>query len=339
MSRRKSYTQVFKSNQVRADHVKGKSDIGYRGFQCLNPSCTQFIVWPEPIEPGFTIPCNSCGYMHEWDGTAKFFDYQLQRINPETSQPDEIIDSGEFLIDHRAYVLESLQYKYCIVCNALKPYSLFDRHSGRTTGHQGECNLCKSAYNNLKNPTRLADQHRESAQKRRLYIQVSGESGRIDSKEIFKRFNNRCFQCNCLLVDEAGNPLLGEFHIDHTLPAFYLWPVKTETATLLCSIHNGEKTNLWPNKYYSPAKLRELSVITGLTFELISGNEKINPEAIEYLSNAENVESMLIKYAKYKGDLLRLRNRVLQHTGHDFFKVTARISTDWIAEADALLAG
>src|SRR5690606_1102101 len=134
MSRRPSYTRVFKINQIRADHVKGKGDVGYRGFQCLNPDCTQFIIWPEPIEPGFTIPCDSCGFVHEWDGTSKFYDYELQRIDPETKQTEEITEIGEFLIDHRSYILTSPKYKYCIVCNTLKTYSQFDQHGARKTG-------------------------------------------------------------------------------------------------------------------------------------------------------------------------------------------------------------
>ena len=54
--------------------------------------------------------------------------------------------------------------------------------------------MCKAVYNALKNPTRTTDQHREAAQKRRLYMDLTG-GGKIDSKRIYERFGYQCFKC------------------------------------------------------------------------------------------------------------------------------------------------
>jgi len=43
MARRKPYTNVCKENQIRADHVKGMGDVVFKGFQCLNSTCQEFI--------------------------------------------------------------------------------------------------------------------------------------------------------------------------------------------------------------------------------------------------------------------------------------------------------
>ena len=43
MPRRSKYSNVNKTNQIRAPHVKGMGDVAFKGFQCLNPYCTNFI--------------------------------------------------------------------------------------------------------------------------------------------------------------------------------------------------------------------------------------------------------------------------------------------------------
>lgn len=337
MARRKPYTEVAKTGQIRAQHVKGQGDKAYRGFQCLNPECTEFIFAPEPVGDGFQIVCPQCGFVHEDGGSSKFYDYQLQELNPKTKKISRTIEEGEFLVDHRDYLREALQFKYCIICNALKPLTLFDAHAARATGRQGECRLCKGIYNAIKNPSRIPDQHREAAQKRRLYVEISGETGRINTREIFRRFENKCFQCGKLLVDAAGQPVQGTFNIDHTLPAYYLWPVSTEIATLLCSEHNNEKKDRWPSEYYAQEKIRQLAVRTGLAYPLLAGPPQLNPGAIAFLRDAKNVDTILAKFAKYRSELLRLRNRVLTNTGLDIFKVSRHVAKVWIEEADGLL--
>jgi len=56
MPRRSPYSKVNKTNQVRAEHVKGMGDVVFKGFQCLNPDCQNFIfVREDEITEDFQI--------------------------------------------------------------------------------------------------------------------------------------------------------------------------------------------------------------------------------------------------------------------------------------------
>jgi len=206
--------------------------------------------------------------------------------------------------------------KYCIICNSLKPLDAFDRHSSRQSGRQGECRLCKTVYNGIKNQSRITDQHREAAQKRRLYVDITS-SGKIDSGTVRARFDNKCFKCKCDLSDPKDG------HLDHTLPVSLLWPLTTNNATLLCSRHNSEKAGKWPSEYYYTDKeLRELSVRTGISYQLLKGQPQINPDAIKALKKKQFVDSLLAKYAPYIDEIIKVRNRILRMTKFDFFSIS-----------------
>ena len=280
MARRKPYTRVNKEGQVRPGHVKDMGDVAFKGFQCLNSECTEFIfVRTDEIGEAFEITCPRCGDVLCSGGESKFFDYELSRLRDNGK--DETIETGEFVILHDEYVAEALEYKYCLLCNALKSVDLFDVHRSRKTGRQGECRLCKQLYNSIKNQTRLIDQHREAAQKRRLYVELSG-GGRIDSESVRKRFKHKCFKCGEDLIGEDAGP---RGVLDHTLPARYLWPLSSENATLLCSRCNGNKAEKWPSEFYAPEELRRLSVLAGIGHELLAGEPHYNPEALRKLQN------------------------------------------------------
>lgn len=328
MARRKSYSKVVKSHQIRADHVKGMGDVVFIGFQCFNPECQNFIFVKESdIDfDDFEITCPVCGFVHSSVGETDFYDYDLT-VN------GSIVDSGKFSISHAAYICEAQRYKYCIVCNTLKPLEMFDVHNARRSKRQGECRLCKKAYNDIKNGTRLTDQHREAAQKRRLLLDVAG-SPKIDSRKIRERFGYRCFNCGkdlSKVLSETERPL------DHTLPVYYLWPLSTDNATLLCHDCNGEKSGKWPSEFYTDTKLRELSIITGIDYELLSGPATYNPEALDLLRDSSSVDKLLAKYASYIDELIKLRNRILKDTGLDFFESSSNISQAYIDRANSLL--
>jgi endogenous inhibitor of DNA gyrase (YacG/DUF329 family) len=330
MPRRKPYTKVIKHNQLRADHVKGMGDVVFKGFQCLNYKCTEYIfVRKDEIETNlFEIKCPVCGFMHKSGEETKFYDYTLKNINTGST-----IETDAFLILHDDYINEAEEYKYCIICNTLKPLEFFHLHSSRKSGRQGECDLCKTIYNSIKNQTRITEQHREAAQKRRLYIELSG-IGKIDSKEILKRFEYKCFKCGKNLKDVKDEK---ERPFDHTLPASYLWPLTTENATLLCKDHNGEKTGKWPSEYYSQMELRQLSVMTGYDYDLLAGPPIINPEAIEKLKKPSIVDDLLHRYGAYMDEIIKIRNKILSITGFDFFKHSRIISNKWKRKADEQL--
>lgn len=329
MARRSPYSKVNKENQIRAEHVKGQGDVVYRGFNCLNPDCKEFIfVKEDSITEDFSIVCPKCGYIHEAAGETKFYDYSMD-VNDENGNPISVA-KGAFTIYHDEYIAESKQFKYCIVCNTMKPIEFFDHHSSRKSGRQGECRLCKKAYNEIKNGTRLTDQHREAAQKRRLLLDIAG-SPKINSREIENRYGNKCFCCDKDLSTVTNNK---EKPLDHTLPVYYLWPLSTENATLLCRDCNGSKSGAWPSTFYNDSQLRKLSVLTGFDYKLLSGDPQYNPEAIEALHNPQKVDELLIKFAAYMDEVIKLRNRILRDTGFDFFKVSKTISLAYVRKAD-----
>lgn len=332
MTRRSPYSRLTKTNQIRVAHVNGMGDVVFSGFQCLNPICTEYIfIRTDDIGQDFSIKCPKCGYMHESGGSTKFYDYSMD-VNDDNGNPISV-SSGEFAIYHEDYINDAKEYKYCIVCNTLKPLEFFDRHASRASGRQGECRLCKKAYNDIKNGTRLTDQHREAAQKRRLLLDVAG-SPKINSREIEQRYNNRCFCCGKDLsqyTDKREKPL------DHTLPVYYLWPLSTENATLLCKTCNGNKSGMWPSQFYGDVQLRRLSILTGFDYNLLAGYPQYNPEAIRALHNSVLVDGLLEKFAAYMDEVIKLRNRILREIGFDFFTASTSISAAYIRRANDML--
>jgi hypothetical protein len=326
MPRRAAYTKVEKTDQIRAAHVAGMGDVAFRGFNCLNSDCTHWIVVrDDEIVEAFEISCPACGFVHRSGEEVTFYSFTLRDLNE-----DLVIEEGEFAILVDDYLEEAGRYKYCIICNTLKPLDAFDNHAARKTMRQGECRLCKQVYNSIKNQTRTADQHREAAQKRRLYIELGGGQ-RLDSAAVIQRFDGKCFKCG---VDLTSVDQSSERHLDHTLPAVYLWPLTTENATLLCRTHNSEKAGKWPNEVYTDDELRRLSAMTGIEYGTLTAAPHFNPEAIDRLREPEEVDALLTKYAPYMDEILRVRNRVLDATTLDIFAVSTIVSNAWIKRAD-----
>lgn len=306
MARRKPYTKVVKENQVRPEHVKGMGDVVFKGFGCLNSECKEFIfVRKDQLDEDFSIVCPSCGYILRAGGESVFYDYKLVNINTNS-----IVEEGKFVILHDDYIKEAQEYKYCIICGTLKPLDSFDRHSARQSERQGECRLCKTIYNNIKNQTRIIDQHREASEKRRLYGFLAKEPAKIDAKAIYDKFGCKCFRCGIALP----YPIEGD--IDHTLPAKLFWPVSTG-ATLLCSNCNNLKHGKWPSEVYTDNELKKLAVYTGIKYEVLSGKPIINPDAVQWL--IENIDYFIERWIEYPDEIKRIRKLVLEMTGEDIF--------------------
>ena len=328
MARRKPYTAVERENQVRPTHVRGMGDVVFKGFQCLSPECTAWITAREDeIPEDFEIRCPKCGFVHRSGEVVKFFDFKVQ--NKTTGK---VVEKGEFSILIEDYISEASRYKYCILCCALKPIEFFDNHASRNSGRQGECRLCKALYNSIKNQTRIGDQHREAAQKRRLYVDITG-TAKIDSSAIRAKFDNRCYKCPPTSVPLGPR----EGHLDHTLPVSYLWPLTTNNATLLCDKHNGEKSGKWPSEYYTKTELKRLAVLTGIDYEILAGEPRVNPDALEALKDRQFVDQLLTKYAPYMDEIIKVRNRLLRQSGFDFFAVTTALSMDIVKRANDAL--
>ena len=308
MTRRSPYSKFEKENQQRPDRVQGKGDVLYRGFECLNPDCTNFItVQDNDCHEHFRISCIECDYKHSYDGSQEFFNFSLIVDN-------ETLESGTFSITHRSYLDAALRMKFCLICYTLKPLAAFANHKARNTGKQGECTLCKDAYNSIKNKTRIDDQHREAANKRRLYVDITG-SDKIDRNKVSARFAHRCFKCNTDLSQDMKNA-----HLDHTLPVYYLWPLTTDNASLLCSSCNNAKTNKWPSDFYNDTELKRLTILTGIPYETLSRRAHFNPEALKHLEDPEALKRLLTKFAAYEREIFQLRNRIESLQGIDIFQ-------------------
>jgi hypothetical protein len=313
MARRASYTEVRKTGQERPDHVQGMGDVLFKQFECLSPTCQNFItVKVSDISEDFSIQCPKCNFVHKSGAESKLFDYELFH---KTEQ--KVIEAGEFVILHDDYIAEAKLHKYCLLCYTMKPVELFSRHGSRESGYQGECQSCKVIYNGIKNQTRITDQHREAAQRRRLYLQLAAGNNRIDSRRVFDKFEGACFSCGKgLTFTEKGKRT---FDLDHTLPASLLWPMRTENSTLLCSDCNNEKHGDWPSKYYKDReKLRKLAVLTGYEFDLLAGDAKLNDEAIDLIM--QDVDGFLETWIPYPNDIKKVRHLLIQHAKVDIFE-------------------
>ena len=330
MPRRQAYSQLTKSGQYRPAHVDGQTL--YKVIQCLNPDCKEMItVKVDDIDEDYSIICPKCGYEHYSGGEQHLFDFSMD-VNDDDGNPVSV-QEGEFVVSHDEYIENAPLFKYCLICNTLKPIEAFHKHAVLKSGRQGECISCKTNYNAVKNGTRTADQHFESSQKRRLLIEVAG-SPRVSRKAIEAKYQHKCFNCGTDLSHVTTNK---EKPIDHTLPVYYLWPATTDSGTLLCQTCNGNKTGKWPSEFYSDAKLHELAVKTGFDYHLLKGEPCYNPAALTRLQNSADVDAILEKNAGHMDEVCKLRNRILSDTGIDFFQYATALSATWITYADSLL--
>lgn len=218
--------------------------------------------------------------------------------------------------NHSSLIARASLWKYCSVCAQLLPVERFDRHSRPSSGRQYECRDCKRRINADLNPKRTSDQHREAAERRRIYGLLAGETARKQSEQaVRKRFGHRCFNCNIELGPKEGE-------IDHTLPIRLLWPQGVH-QTLLCTTCNGQKREKWPSDYYTRdgkpdvEKLKKLSYLTGVPFEVLAGPQHLNPKAIDEL--LESVDEFITRTIKYPDEIRRIRRLVREMADIDIF--------------------
>ncbi|MYG07133.1 hypothetical protein F4167_11055 [Candidatus Poribacteria bacterium] len=103
---------------------------------------------------------------------------------------------------------------------------------------------------------------------------------------------------------------------------------------MLCREHNSEKSGKWPSEYYSNDELRALAVLTGIPYDTLAGQPHYNPEAIEHLKIPDRVDQLLTKYAAYRQEIIKLRNRILEYENLDFFEHSTIISPAWVRQAN-----
>lgn len=264
----------------------------WRVFECFRPGCDQLIKVSE--------------------------DWIEDRLNTEV---EAIVICPKCGFKNANDILErAARWKYCRVCEWLQPLENFHKHKPRgrsfRSGRQLECRVCKNTRINPDlNPKRTSDQHREASQRRRLYSLVSGDEGRIDSKAVFDRFGNRCFNCGKPLTYAVRGAK--DHDLDHTLPAKYLWPLSTGNATLLCSECNNSKHDKWPSEYYAPEQLKALARLTSIEYDLLAGEPKLNPTAVEAI--LANVDQFIEQWITYPDEIKKIRQLVLDMNAVDIF--------------------
>lgn len=279
----------------------------------MSPTCTQtLVILDEDCTEHFSITCPTCEYVHFAGGSLYLFDYRL--VDKNTG---DVINEGPFAPTHDAYVGSAERVKYCLQCYTLQPLSNFDQHSSRPhSERQGECRMCKRLYNDLKNESRLAEQHLEASENRRLLSSLSGETKVKSVGELLERFAFSCFNCSQPLDDQPGGST--GYHLDHTLPVSWLWPLN-RGPTILCRDCNGRKSDHWPSEFYdNRTKLQELSARTGIPFEDLSGRPFFNPLAITRLH--DEADSIIERWIAYPEKLRGLGTRILAVTGQDVFR-------------------
>ncbi|MFH1141939.1 MAG: hypothetical protein V1724_09855 [Chloroflexota bacterium] len=275
----------------------------WRVFQCGKPGCDQLLQASEDDMAaqgsGFVVACPKCGFQN----------------------PASLINLAP-------------RWKYCRVCERLQPLENFHRHAPNSSsfrsGRQLECARCKNVLINPRlNPLRTPDQHREASERRRLYGFLSGED-KIDEKEIYGRFGYKCF--NCGLATKVG-----EGRLDHTLPARFFWPLQ-RGPTLLCPDCNGNKAESWPSHFYKRdtinidvEKLRKLTILTGIPYELLAGPPQLNPAAVEWLK--AHVDEFMERWIRYPEEIKRVRRIVKDMAGQDIFSF-ASIVPPFLKEPD-----
>ena len=145
MARRKTYSNLNKVGQYRPAHVDGQTL--YKVFQCLNPDCTEIItVKKDDIDEDYSIACPQCGYEHYSGGEQHLFDFSMD-VNDDNGDAVSV-QEGEFVVSHDEYIENTALYKYCLICNTLKPIECFHKHAVLKSGRQGEC-IMSVSYTHL----------------------------------------------------------------------------------------------------------------------------------------------------------------------------------------------
>ena len=186
--------------------------------------------------------------------------------------------------------LHEATHKFCVRCAEEKPLHDFDNHAGHSSGRQSECRYCKKRINDDMNPLRTSAQFREMNMYRRLRGLIVKDEN-LDVEAIFARFDSSCFNCGQDLdIDDPD-----QYDIDHTLPNAFWWPLTNADATLLCSSRtenfrgcNGSKSAKWPGEFYGEDKLRELSNLTGIDYDILDGDPFMCPETVKTFTDDMN---------------------------------------------------
>lgn len=254
-------------------------------FSCLKCSHRNYIkigkklLSPSEAYDNVLWKCEYCGYIHSknTDLPVKGLggkDLPFKSWGKETTS-NLSIGAQRFWKSFFVTATESIDsyWKQCNTCGRILPFLAFSGHRGwGPLERQMECRACKSVINAKLNPKRTKEQLHESGIKRRFAdLLLKGENENINFKELFRRFDGKCFKTGAVLNIKDRK----SWAIDHILPSKYLYPLTKENAALLSREANENKRDRWPREFYSNQKLKELSNITGIKLTLISSKRPI----------------------------------------------------------------
>jgi len=245
------------------------------GFICLNcKELNNIKIGSNLLDPKIAYDtcewlCSKCDYIHSKDSDLPFEHWE------EDFTIAESIKAQRFWEAFFRIATENPEayWKQCNTCGRILPFSAFSKHSDwGPLERQMECRSCKGAINAVLNPKRTKQQLHESSVRRRIAdLLVEGENEKVDIKDLFKRFNSKCFKTGTELNIQKRST----YEIDHILPSKWLYPLKKENACLLSPNANANKKGKWPSEFYTNNELIELAIITGADLTIISSKTPI----------------------------------------------------------------
>lgn len=252
------------------------------GFICLkcnelnNINIGQDLLEPKTAFETCQWKCAKCSYVHSKDSDLPFENWG-EEFKSNASIRAQRFWQAFFRI---ATEHQESYWKQCNTCGRILPFSSFSYHqptkkTGKKWGpleRQMECRACKGAINAVLNPKRTKQQLHEGTMRRRIGdLLLEGENMPIDFEELFKRFDSRCFKTKRKLDIKKRKT----WAIDHLLPSKWLYPLTIDNAVLLSSEANSNKSDKWPQKFYTNNELIELAKITGADLSLLASKTPI----------------------------------------------------------------
>lgn len=247
----------------------------YVAFICIN--CKELntihignlLIEPKSAYESALWKCEDCDFIHSKNTDIPFNNWKKNFRKANSLQAERF---------WRSFFLTSTEnpdafWKRCGACDRILPFHSFSKHVGwGPLERQMECRACKGAINAELNPKRTKQQLHESSVRRRIAdFLVADENEKIDIKELFKRFDNKCFKTKKILDIKKRNT----WAIDHILPSKYLYPLTISNAALLSKEANDNKRDQLPSQFYTNNELIELARITGADLTLLTSENAI----------------------------------------------------------------
>lgn len=236
-------------------------------------------ITPTEAYEGQSWACATCGFLHAKTSGLPLRDPKGKKLpfanwDPEITKANSVAAqrfwNSFFVI---ATEKKEVYWKQCNTCGRRMPASAFSGHAGwGPLEKQMECRSCKAVINTNLNPKRTKEQLHESAVRRRVAeLLLKGVDQKINQKELFERFDSRCFKTGKVL-DIADR---SSWAIDHTLPSRWLYPLTVHNAALLSTEANNNKRDRWPSEFYTNDELKRLAGILKVSLPLLASKTPI----------------------------------------------------------------